>query len=51
MTTALGVTVVRHLPAHMRWGHWRRKHAGEGWDKQSNLIWIEPYMTHGYTEA
>jgi hypothetical protein len=38
-----------HLPAHMRWGHWRRKHASEGWDQESNLIWIEPYMTHGYS--
>ena len=43
-----------HLPAHMRWGHWRRK-AGLGkdpaaWSERSNLIWIEPYMTRGYTE-
>ena len=38
-----------HLAAHMRWGHWRRKHAVDGWDKESNLIWIEPYMTHGYS--
>jgi hypothetical protein len=37
-----------HLPAHMRWGHWRRKHAVDGWDQESNLLWIEPYMTHGY---
>ena len=47
-----GPTTGIHLAAHMRWGHWRRK-AGLGkdpaaWGERNNLIWIEPYMTHGY---
>jgi hypothetical protein len=35
----------QHYASHWVAGHWRRRHATDGWENESNLVWIKPYQT------
>jgi hypothetical protein len=35
----------RSIAGHWVMGHWRRRRAADGWDQDTNLIWIQPYQT------